>query len=114
MVDPADVKEASQKRSKSEDDDIINDDGPTKKKAKAELKEDSDGNNNEEDASNPPQMSKAREIRLEQNRKASREWRRRKKVLQEELQRSVIFFSRGELLHTYFYGLWSVPLCCLR
>jgi len=41
-------------------------------------------------------MSKAREVRLEQNRKAARESRRRKKVLQEELQRSVIFFSRGE------------------
>ncbi|KAL7469545.1 hypothetical protein ACHAXS_010750 [Conticribra weissflogii] len=40
-------------------------------------------------------MSKAREIRLEQNRKAARESRRRKKVLQEELQRSVIFFSRA-------------------
>eukprot|EP00569_Conticribra_weissflogii_P007986 CAMPEP_0171327978 /NCGR_PEP_ID=MMETSP0878-20121228/367_1 /TAXON_ID=67004 /ORGANISM="Thalassiosira weissflogii, Strain CCMP1336" /LENGTH=331 /DNA_ID=CAMNT_0011827795 /DNA_START=131 /DNA_END=1129 /DNA_ORIENTATION=- len=40
-------------------------------------------------------MSKAREVRLEQNRKAARESRRRKKVLQEELQRSVIFFSRA-------------------
>ena len=37
---------------------------------------------------------KAREIRLEQNRKAARESRRRKKVMVEELQRSVIFFTR--------------------
>lgn len=40
-------------------------------------------------------MSKAREIRLEQNRKAARESRRRKKTMIEELQRSVIFFSRA-------------------
>ena len=40
-------------------------------------------------------MSKAREVRLEQNRKAARESRRRKKVMIEELQRSVIFFSRA-------------------
>jgi len=40
-------------------------------------------------------MSKAREIRLEQNRKAARESRRRKKIMIEELQRSVIFFSRA-------------------
>ena len=40
-------------------------------------------------------MSRAREIRLEQNRKAARESRRRKKVMIEELQRSVIFFSRA-------------------
>ena len=45
-------------------------------------------------ANNAP-MSKAREIRLEQNRKAARESRRRKKVMIEELQRSVIFFSRA-------------------
>jgi hypothetical protein len=44
--------------------------------------------------SNPP-MTKAREIRLEQNRKAARESRRRKKIMIEELQRSVIFFSRA-------------------
>ncbi|KAG7359595.1 bZIP transcription factor [Nitzschia inconspicua] len=42
-----------------------------------------------------PGMTKAREIRLEQNRKAARESRRRKKVMIEELQRSVIFFSRA-------------------
>lgn len=41
-----------------------------------------------------PPMSKAREIRLEQNRKAARESRRRKKIMVEELQRSVVFFSR--------------------
>lgn len=40
-------------------------------------------------------LTKAREIRLEQNRKAARESRRRKKVMIEELQRSVIFFSRA-------------------
>ena len=39
--------------------------------------------------------NKAREVRLEQNRKAARESRRRKKVMIEELQRSVIFFSRA-------------------
>lgn len=38
---------------------------------------------------------KGRQIRLEQNRKAARESRRRKKVMIEELQRSVIFFSRA-------------------
>mmetsp|Transcript_8799 Transcript_8799/g.9670 ORF Transcript_8799/g.9670 Transcript_8799/m.9670 type:complete len:388 (+) Transcript_8799:150-1313(+) len=42
-----------------------------------------------------PPMSKAREVRLEQNRKAARESRRRKKIMVEELQRSVIFFSRA-------------------
>lgn len=40
-------------------------------------------------------MSKAREVRLDQNRKAARESRRRKKTMIEELQRSVIFFSRA-------------------
>ena len=43
----------------------------------------------------PTSSSKSREIRLEQNRKAARESRRRKKVMVEELQRSVIFFSRA-------------------
>lgn len=38
---------------------------------------------------------KGREIRLEQNRKAARESRKRKKVMVEELQRSVVFFSRA-------------------
>jgi hypothetical protein len=41
---------------------------------------------------------KTREMRLEQNRKAARESRKRKKVLVEELQRSVIFFSRSECI----------------
>jgi bZIP transcription factor len=41
------------------------------------------------------QAKRMREIRLEQNRKAARESRRRKKVMIEELQRSVIFFSRA-------------------
>jgi hypothetical protein len=40
-------------------------------------------------------MSKAREVRLEQNRKAARESRRRKKIMIDELQRSVVFFSRA-------------------
>lgn len=40
-------------------------------------------------------MTKAREIRLEQNRKAARESRRRKKNMIDELQRSVVFFSRA-------------------
>jgi len=44
-----------------------------------------------------PPVSKAREVRLEQNRKAARESRRRKKIMIEELQRSVIFFSRANL-----------------
>jgi len=46
-------------------------------------------------------IKKARETRLEQNRKAARESRRRKKVMIEDLQRSVIFFSRanGTLKH---------------
>ena len=38
---------------------------------------------------------KGRDIRLEQNRKAARESRKRKKVMVEELQRSVVFFSRA-------------------
>jgi hypothetical protein len=40
-------------------------------------------------------------VRLEQNRKAARESRRRKKIMIEELQRSVVFFSRanGTLKH---------------
>lgn len=43
-------------------------------------------------------VSEVRSIRLEQNRKAARESRRRKKVMIEELQRSVIFFSRANSL----------------
>ena len=43
-----------------------------------------------------PKVSvKGRETRLDQNRKAARESRKRKKVMIEELQRSVIFFSRA-------------------
>ncbi len=38
---------------------------------------------------------RGRQIRLEQNRKAARESRKRKKVMVEELQRSVVFFSRA-------------------
>lgn len=44
---------------------------------------------------NRPPMSKAREVRLEQNRKAARESRRRKKIMVDELQRSVLFFNRA-------------------
>lgn len=51
---------------------------------------------------------KTREMRLEQNRKAARESRRRKKVLVEELQRSVIFFSRGKSFSVPFRSP-SVP-----
>ena len=47
------------------------------------------------DAAAKKPMNKAREIRLDQNRKAARESRRRKKTMIEELQRSVIFFSRA-------------------
>lgn len=39
--------------------------------------------------------SKGRMLRLEQNRRAAKESRRRKKTLIEDLQRSVIFFSRA-------------------
>lgn len=48
-----------------------------------------------EGAKDKAPVSRAREVRLEQNRKAARESRRRKKVMIEELQRSVIFFSRA-------------------
>jgi hypothetical protein len=68
----------------------------TKKEAKTDDVEDPAAS--DEDAAIPLKrgpMSKAREIRLEQNRKAARESRRRKKVMIEELQRSVIFFSRA-------------------
>lgn len=53
------------------------------------------------DATSSAENRKARETRLEQNRKAARESRRRKKVMIEDLQRSVIFFSRanGTLKH---------------
>lgn len=39
--------------------------------------------------------SRSRAIRLEQNRKAARESRRRKKAMVEELQRSLMFFSKS-------------------
>lgn len=48
-----------------------------------------------EDSKTDEPPSRARSVRLEQNRKAARESRRRKKVMIEELQRSVIFFSRA-------------------
>lgn len=56
--------------------------------------EDLDAEEPEPDFKDVP-VTKAREVRLEQNRKAARESRRRKKVMIEELQRSVIFFSRA-------------------
>mmetsp|Transcript_12438 Transcript_12438/g.19149 ORF Transcript_12438/g.19149 Transcript_12438/m.19149 type:complete len:412 (-) Transcript_12438:1005-2240(-) len=49
---------------------------------------------NNKKKSKPTDSAKA-QARLEANRKAARESRRRKKVLVEELQRSVIFFSRA-------------------
>lgn len=42
-----------------------------------------------------PGMSKAREIRLEQNRKSARESRKRKKAMMEDLQRSLVFFTKA-------------------
>lgn len=64
-------------------------------------RKDLDGDAEEQMPAKTSYMSKAREIRLEQNRKAARESRRRKKSMVEELQRSVIFFSRanGTLKH---------------
>jgi hypothetical protein len=56
--------------------------------------EDVETNEDFKDIDRPP-MTKAREVRLDQNRKAARDSRRRKKVMIEELQRSVIFFSRA-------------------
>ena len=50
---------------------------------------------NMEENSALPKTDKSRKVRLEQNRKAAKESRRRKKVMIEELQRSVIFFSRA-------------------
>jgi hypothetical protein len=41
-----------------------------------------------------PGMTKARQIRLEQNRKSARESRIRKKAMLEELQRAVVFFTK--------------------
>ncbi|CAJ1954595.1 unnamed protein product [Cylindrotheca closterium] len=58
-------------------------------------RKDLEGDAEEERPAKKSYMSKAREIRLEQNRKAARESRRRKKNMLEELQRSVIFFSRA-------------------
>lgn len=59
-----------------------------------ELDQDLDHDIDNMSNSNTP-MPKAREVRLEQNRKAARESRRRKKIMIEELQRSVVFFSRA-------------------
>mmetsp|Transcript_7259 Transcript_7259/g.16499 ORF Transcript_7259/g.16499 Transcript_7259/m.16499 type:complete len:428 (+) Transcript_7259:59-1342(+) len=73
-------------------------DGEEAKKARTEDQDDDDDQDEVDGDMKPlkrPPMSKAREIRLEQNRKAARESRRRKKVMIEELQRSVIFFSRA-------------------
>jgi len=79
--------------------------GPLRKRDKRDKrkKEDDEGDEGAPDAKVPkdddgekgPGMTRARVVRLEQNRKAARESRRRKKVMIEELQRSVIFFSRA-------------------
>lgn len=71
------------------------DDGPMTEDKATEDKGDSDDDGSDSKPIKRQGMSKAREIRLEQNRKAARESRRRKKVMIEELQRSVIFFSRA-------------------
>lgn len=75
---------ALSRKRKEPDDDLLDDDS----------KDDGDGPSMTGDSLGGP-MTKAREVRLEQNRKAARESRRRKKVMIEELQRSVIFFSRA-------------------
>ncbi|GKY94620.1 hypothetical protein MPSEU_000427500 [Mayamaea pseudoterrestris] len=61
------------------------------------MMEDVSGDDREEESEGTETKvpSRAREVRLDQNRKAARESRRRKKVMIEELQRSVIFFSRA-------------------
>lgn len=46
-------------------------------------------------STNSKSDSISRRVRLDQNRKAAKESRRRKKIMIEELQRSVIFFSRA-------------------
>lgn len=58
------------------------------------LGSDEEGGSTDEKGGKKP-VSRVREVRLEQNRKAARESRKRKKVMIEELQRSVIFFSRA-------------------
>jgi len=64
------------------------------------VKEEDNLKSDDNDGTEPPAKraknpDKTRQMRLEQNRKAARESRKRKKVLVEELQRSVIFFSRA-------------------
>ena len=71
------------KRKKTEDDDSP--DGADE--AKKVKMEDGEGGDDELKPLKRGNISKAREIRLEQNRKAARESRRRKKVMIEELQR---------------------------
>lgn len=71
---------------------------------------DSDENEPKAKRSKKSGTVKTREERLEQNRKAARESRKRKKVLVEELQRSVIFFSRGEF-SCWCNHLSSTPSC---
>lgn len=63
-------------------------------KRKAEDDE-AEGSESAPKAAKTTMAPKARETRLEQNRKAARESRRRKRIMLEELQRSVIFFSRA-------------------
>jgi hypothetical protein len=71
---------------------------PDELKKYSKIMEESEAAATDEDGMKPLNrgpISKARQVRLEQNRKAARESRRRKKVMIEELQRSVIFFSRA-------------------
>lgn len=80
------------KRKKADDDE------PDESKMEAKMMEEGEAGATDEDGMKPLSrgpISKARQVRLEQNRKAARESRRRKKVMIEELQRSVIFFSRA-------------------
>jgi hypothetical protein len=84
---PALKEEADAAQLKSPPEDIL---------AAAAAEED-DNDEDEPDAKRSKKKGplKTRAMRLEQNRKAARESRKRKKVLVEELQRSVIFFSRA-------------------
>ena len=90
------------------------------------VKEEDNLKSDENDGTEPPAKraknpDKTRQMRLEQNRKAARESRKRKKVLVEELQRSVIFFSRGKFSVCVernanllvIISLTFIPLCCI-
>lgn len=97
------LMEGNDKRFKSSYSDIVSSDDvlPDKDDASREEEEDEDQGEGTmtldfKPLKRPP-MSKARETRLEQNRKAARESRKRKKIMVEELQRSVTFFTRANL-----------------